>query len=64
MLLFPCGLRSCLPRVVEAVEEDELEDVELLAIVLRLLHADPFEFELEEVEPFAFGIIILILSTN
>ena len=66
-LLFPLGLRSCLPNVVEAVDEDEFEDDELFAVIdfpFLLLRAEVFEFVLEDVESLAFGIIILRLSTS
>ena len=68
-LLFAPGFRICLPSVVEAVDEDELEADELFAVLLvfplLLLQEELFEFELEAVaDPLLLGIIMFILSTS
>ena len=65
-LLFIWGFKSCLPNVVEAVDEEELEEEELLAVMdfpIRLVPEESLEFELDVVEPL-LGIIILMLSTS
>ena len=64
MLLFICGFNSCLPNVVEAVEEEELDAEELLADFPIRLGFESLELELEVVEPLLLGIIILMLSTS
>jgi len=67
ILLFVGGLRSCLPNVVDAVEEDEFEAEELFVVMdfpFLLLHEESWELELDEVDPLLFGIIMLMLSTS